>query len=56
MVAALYLDEKENNLLCAQMYEADVFIEKIPIRLFDLSNVPFPDVLHMYYQALLGYH
>jgi hypothetical protein len=31
-------------------------LEKIPIRLCDLRNIPFPDALHLYDQALNGFY
>lgn len=31
-------------------------MEKIPIRLCDLHDIPFPDALHLYDQALTGYY
>jgi hypothetical protein len=57
-VAVIYFleEELENSEFCASKYEASLFLEKIPIRLCDLRNIPFPDVLHLYEQVLVGFY
>lgn len=57
-MAALYFQEEESQdtEFCVSKYEASLFLEKIPIRLCDLRNIPFPDVLHLYDQALNGFY
>ena len=57
-VSALYFEERKSEQaeFCASKYEAYLYLEKIPIRLCDLHDFPFPDALHLYDQALTGYY
>jgi hypothetical protein len=57
-VSALYFEDKESEEkeFCASKYEAFLYLEKIPIRLCDLKNIPFPDALHLYDQTLGGFY
>ena len=32
-----------------------IYTERIPIKLSDLSDIPYPDVLHFYNQTLNGF-
>jgi len=38
------------------IFLGQLFTENIPIRLSNIVHVPFPDNLHIYNQALNGYH
>lgn len=32
-----------------------MFIERVQLRLSNITDIPFPDILHVYDQALQGY-
>lgn len=32
-----------------------VYIERIPLRLSNITDIPFPDILHAYFNALEGF-
>ena len=36
-------------------YVGELYLERIPITLSNITDIPFPDVLHMYHQALTGF-
>ena len=55
-VAALFFKEDDNDDFCSSRYGAQIYTERIPIRLCDLAAVPFPAALHIYDQALHGYY
>lgn len=54
-VAALYFQSENSEEFCVSRSVAHVFIEKIPLRLHDLRNLPLPDVIHCYDQCLRGF-
>lgn len=36
-------------------YLGKIFLEKIPVRLSNVKDIPFPDILHVYDSSLKGY-
>jgi hypothetical protein len=51
--------------MCSKSYAGNIYnfiflghlyTENIPIRLSNIVHVPFPDILHIYNQALNGFH
>lgn len=61
-IATLFFDISHNEELCSKNYHGIqhiyigyVFTERIPLRLSDLMDIPFPDVLHVYNQTLNGF-
>ena len=54
---------QEEGQMCSNLlngidpkYIGSLMIEKIPITLADVKDIPFPDILHVYYQCLSGFH
>jgi len=48
--------------MCSKSYagnnvftSGEVYTERIPVRLSNITHIPFPDVLHVYNQAFNGY-
>lgn len=55
-MSALYFeDARGGSEFCTTKYQADLYLESIPIRLCNIKSIPFPDALHLYDQALNGY-
>lgn len=54
-VAALYFKEKSSEEFCVSRSIAHIFLEKIPIRISDLKDLPIPDAIHTFSQCLQGY-
>jgi hypothetical protein len=54
-VAAYYFQEERNDEFCVSRSVAHIFIEKIPVRICDLRDLPLTDLLHVYNQCLQGY-
>jgi hypothetical protein len=38
------------------MHKGHLFIERIPHRLSEVKDIPYPDVLHIYKQAIKGFN
>jgi hypothetical protein len=43
------------KLVSKCIYLESVFLERIPFRLSNVKDIPFPDVLHVYKQSLEGF-
>lgn len=54
IVATLFQDLRIEKG-CSTTYSGHVYTEWIPITLENVVHVPFPDVLHIYHQALSGF-
>ena len=55
LVASRYfLEEKQRNL-CLTSFNGKVFLESTPCRLSKVDQIPFPDILHVYYQCFIGF-
>ncbi len=44
-----------HRLVSKFIYLESIFLERIPFRLSNVKDIPFPDVLHVYKQSLDGY-
>lgn len=53
IVATKFQDYRSENC-CASSYSGNVYTEWIPITLTHVVHLPFPDILHVYKQALDG--
>ena len=40
--------------MCSKSYAGNIYTEHIPIRLSNIVQLPFPDVLHFYNQSFNG--
>jgi hypothetical protein len=41
--------------MCSTFYKGSIYLERIPVRLSQINEIPFPDVLHLYHQAFRGF-
>jgi hypothetical protein len=41
--------------MCSTFYKGNIYLERIPLRLQQLNEIPYPDVLHLYHQAFRGF-
>lgn len=48
--------------MCSKSYSGtdpfilgELYTERIPVRLSNITHIPFPDILHVYNQAFNGY-
>lgn len=48
-----FTDQRQN--VCTNNAVVSMFAERIPLRLGEVGEVPFPDVLHLYHAALRGF-
>ena len=55
LVNTLYIDQTTKRGLCSTFLSAAVFIERIPIRLFEIVDMPVSEGLYMMETALEGY-
>ena len=54
-MAALYFQEKGSEDFCVSRTVAHIYLEKIPVRLNDLRDLPNGDAIHCYDQCLQGF-
>lgn len=55
LVASKYFVDNSENEFCSKYYKGSLFTERIPLRLFQFSDIQFPDILHVYSQCLKGF-
>lgn len=55
LVNAKYLNYKHGSDFCSSSYTAHVYLERIPVRLSDIQDIPFPDNLYLLLSALEGF-
>lgn len=41
--------------MCVKQYEMDMFVERIPLRLSDLTDIPYPENLYFLLAAIKGF-
>ena len=54
LVSIKYLNEEHSKQLCAFTYHIKVYIERIPLRLSNITDIPFPENLFLLKEALKG--
>ena len=54
IVATLHQDLRIEDG-CTMSYSGHFYTEWIPITLQDMTDIPFPDILHLYHQTLTGF-
>lgn len=54
LVSSHHINVSQENGLCTNLVRGSVFIEKIVIKLSDINEIPFPDILHFYSQCFQG--
>lgn len=55
LVASKYFVENNERNMCSISFKGKVFFESIPCRLSKIDQIPYPDVLHVYYQCFTGF-
>lgn len=55
LVASRFFREETQRDMCSTFYKGSVYLERIPVRLAQINEIPFPDVLHLYHQAFRGF-
>jgi hypothetical protein len=56
LVATRFFIDAPKQELCGNHHLLSMFAERIHLRLSQIHDVPYPDVLHLYSNALHGYH
>ena len=55
LVASRFFKDESTSELCAAYYRGNLYLERIHLRLSDIDEIPYPDILHMYSQCFKGY-
>ena len=55
LVATRHLKREVQRDLCGSIFKGVIYIERVPLRLSKINEIPFPDVLHLYAQAFRGF-
>jgi hypothetical protein len=55
LVASKFFREESQRDMCSTFYKGNVYLEHIPVRLNQINEIPYPDVLHVYHQAFRGF-
>ena len=55
LVGIKYLNSEHIKELCSFTYHIKVYIERIPLRLSNITDVPFPENLYILHEALHGF-
>lgn len=55
VVQAVHFRDTSVDELCSRTYSISIFLERIRLRMCDVTDVPYPDVLHLYHAALSGF-
>jgi len=55
LVASRFFREESQRDMCSTYYKGSVYLERIPVRLSQIKEIPFPDVLHLYHQAFRAF-
>jgi hypothetical protein len=56
LVATRFFNDAPQQELCGNHHLVSMLAERMHLRLNQINDVPYPDVLHMYWNALHGYH
>lgn len=56
LVSSLHFTDETEEEFCASNYRGKIYIERIPLTLDTITDIPFPDALHIYSQSLQGFH
>ena len=54
-MASKYLLVDHRKDMCSSVVRGNIFLERIPIRLSDINEIPYPDILHFYSQCFKGF-
>jgi hypothetical protein len=41
--------------MCSSFYSGNIYIENIVLKLSQIDQIPFSDILHLYQQSLVGF-
>lgn len=55
LVSSVFFKDETTSELCAKYYKGNLYLERVPLRLSDIDEIPYPDVLHLYAQCFKGY-
>ncbi len=55
LVAGEYLRTEQDKEMCSSDYQGDLYTERIPVRLSNITEVPYPSSMHIYSHALSGF-
>lgn len=55
LVNAVFVKDSTVEDICARFYQLTLYIEYIPVRLSDVSDIPYPDALHLIESCLRGF-
>lgn len=55
LVGTLEFIDNTRSEFCSNFYKAEVFIEHIPVRLGDFTDIPYPDNLYLLRNSLRGF-
>lgn len=55
VVASKFFTEEKRAEICSTFYQGHMFTERIPLRLNEIKDIPFPDSLHLVNASLLGF-
>lgn len=55
VVQAVHFRDSSVDELCSRSYSVSLFLERVRLRMCDVTDVPYPDVLHLYHAALSGF-
>ena len=55
IVNTVYYENKNYKEFCSTAHQGDVYIQHIPVRLCDITDIPFEEFLYMLKLSLLGF-
>ena len=55
VVATKFFIEEKRAEICSTFYQGHIFNERIPLRLNEIKDIPFPDSLHLVNASFLGF-
>ena len=55
LVASKFFKESNTSEICSTFYQGHVFTERIPLRLNEIKDLPYPDTLHLLNACLRGF-
>lgn len=55
LVSSLYFKQNTRQELCSTFYSGSLFLERIPLRLSEINDLPYPDNLHLANSCLRGF-
>ena len=55
IVSSVFFKEEARQEMCSTFYYGSIFLERIPLRLNEIKDLPFPDSVHLIHNCLRGF-